>query len=271
MASPAGSSRRRTPARRSWAHPSEGSGDSEQPLARIVGGRDVTPPTLRAPRLVGHLLAARTGRHGPRDRRGDRGRRHPRAGRAARSGGHRDARPGSRRAAASRRHRTRCGVPRRGQGDPVGLGGPREFNTEALEAGEAVVVEGVGLGLVPQRTGAAVVWTARPARRRQLPDVGEADRALRAALIATADALAALEVARWRPEVADQLLDLRHREALVAPDGVPPRCVSSPRAGSRPPASWRWHGRTTAARSPRSRPRSGGPHCCRWTAPRGPP
>ena len=111
------------------------------------------------------------------------------------------------------------------EGDPVGLGGPREFNAEALEAGEAVVVEGLGLGLVPQRTGAVVVWTACPAQRRQLPDVGEADRALRAALIATADALADLEVARWRPEVADQLLDLQHREALVAPDGVPPRCV----------------------------------------------
>ena len=111
------------------------------------------------------------------------------------------------------------------EGDPIGLGGPREFNAEALEAGEAVVVEGLGLGLVPQRTGAAVVWTACPAQRRQLPDVGEADRALRAALITTADALADLEVARWRPEVADQLLDLRHREALVAPDGVPPRCV----------------------------------------------
>ncbi|WP_395657942.1 hypothetical protein [Nocardioides sp.] len=111
------------------------------------------------------------------------------------------------------------------EGDPVGLGGPRTFNTDALDAGEAVVVAGTGLGLVPQRTGAAVVWTAQPADRRQLPDVGEADRGLRRALVETADALAALEVARWRPEVADRLMDLRHREPVAAPDGVPARCV----------------------------------------------
>jgi len=63
------------------------------------------------------------------------------------------------------------------------------------------------------------------AERRQLPDVGEADRALRSALPEAADALAALDVARWRPEVADQLMNLRHRPALAAPPGVPPRCV----------------------------------------------
>ena len=35
----------------------------------------------------------------------------------------------------------------------------------------------------------------------------------------------ALEVARWRPEVADRLMNLRHRPRLAAPPGVPPRCV----------------------------------------------
>ncbi|CAI9414842.1 hypothetical protein [Nocardioides sp. T2.26MG-1] len=111
------------------------------------------------------------------------------------------------------------------EGDPVGLGGPPVFNADALEAGEAVVVGGVELGLVPHRTGAATVWTAYRAQRRQLPDVGEADRGLRAALLGSAEALARLDVARWRPEVADQLLNLRHRPALSAPDGVPARCV----------------------------------------------
>ena len=111
------------------------------------------------------------------------------------------------------------------EGDPVGLGGPRDFNTEALEAGEAVVVEGTGLGLVPYRTGAAITWRAFRAERRQLPDVGEADRELRTALIATTDALAALDVAQWRPEVADRLMNLRHREPMTAPGGVPDRCV----------------------------------------------
>lgn len=111
------------------------------------------------------------------------------------------------------------------EGDPVGLGGPPVFNADALDSGEAVVVLGAGIGLVPHRTGAAVVWNAHPAHARQVPDVGEADRDLRAALPAAADALAALDVARWRPEVADQLLDLRHKPSLSAPDGVPARCV----------------------------------------------
>ena len=121
------------------------------------------------------------------------------------------------------------------EGDPVGLGGPPSFNAAALEAGEAAVVTGAGMrtlpgapgcvGLVPQVVGAATTWVAEPAARRQLPDVGEADRGLRAALPQTADLLAALEVARWRPEVADRLMDLRHRDGLDAPPGVPARCV----------------------------------------------
>jgi hypothetical protein len=63
------------------------------------------------------------------------------------------------------------------------------------------------------------------ARLRPLGDVGEADRRLKAALIAAADELAALDVARWRPEVADELIDLRRAPRLDAPAGTPPRCV----------------------------------------------
>jgi hypothetical protein len=111
------------------------------------------------------------------------------------------------------------------EGDPVGLGGPPSFNAEVLEAGEAVLVDGTGLGLVPHGTGAAVAWRALPAERRQLPDVGEADRALRTALLASTEALSRLDVAHWRPEVADQLMNLRHRAPLTAPDGVPGRSV----------------------------------------------
>lgn len=111
------------------------------------------------------------------------------------------------------------------EGDPLGLGGPARFNAAALAAGEAVVVAGTGVGLVPGATGAATTWVAHPAERRQLPDVGEADRALRAALLETAASLAALDVARWRPEVADRLMDLRHTPRLTGPDGVPARCV----------------------------------------------
>ena len=111
------------------------------------------------------------------------------------------------------------------EGDPVGLGGPTDFNTAGLEAGEAVVVLGTGLGLVPGRVGAAVTWQAYRADRRPLPDVGEADRSLREALLLVADELARLEVAQWRPEVADRLSNLRRRPRLAPPDGVPPRCV----------------------------------------------
>lgn len=110
-------------------------------------------------------------------------------------------------------------------GDPVGLGGPPTFNTAALVAGEAVVALGADLGLTPERVGPTVVWQAQPAARRQLPDVGEADRGLRSALLASAESLARLDVARWRPEVADRLLNLRHRPGVDSPPGVPARCV----------------------------------------------
>ena len=111
------------------------------------------------------------------------------------------------------------------EGDLVGLGGPAAFNSDAIEAGEAVVVAEAGLGLVPHRTGAAITWATHPAARRQLPDVGEADRELRSALIESANALARLDVARWRPDVADELLNLRHRHPAPAPPGVPERCA----------------------------------------------
>lgn len=114
------------------------------------------------------------------------------------------------------------------EGDPVGLGGSAPFNAAALEAGQAVVAllgDGQAIGLVPQRVGPTVTWVAHRAARRQLSDVGEADRALRSGLLRSADALAALDVARWRPEVADRLTDLRQRAPVQAPPGVPPRCV----------------------------------------------
>jgi hypothetical protein len=109
------------------------------------------------------------------------------------------------------------------EGDPAGLGGPPDLNAAALDAGEAVI--GGSHALVPQREGAVVFWHAYAARPRQLSDVGEADRALRAALVETASELAALDVARWRPEVADELMNLRRAPRLAAPPGTPPRCV----------------------------------------------
>jgi hypothetical protein len=108
-------------------------------------------------------------------------------------------------------------------GDPAGLGGPAAFNAAALDAGEAVVAGEVGL--VPQRVGAATVWTAYDADRRPLTDVGEADRTLRLILQQAASALADLDVARWRPEAADALMDLHHAPRLRPAPGTPGRCV----------------------------------------------
>lgn len=118
---------------------------------------------------------------------------------------------------------TYAGVALPVDGDPLGLGGPRALNEAALEVGQAVVVG--DLGLVPQEQGETVQWRVLPAARRQLPDVGEADRSLRETLVGAASELADLDVARWRPEAADALMNLHRRPALDAPLGTPPRCV----------------------------------------------
>ena len=118
---------------------------------------------------------------------------------------------------------TQAGLALPREGDPVGLGGPRGLNDAALGAGEAVIAG--TLGLVPTDVGETVHWQSYDASPRQLVDVGEADRSLRASLLSAANDLAALDVARWRPEVADELLNLHHRPTLDAPLGTPPRCV----------------------------------------------
>lgn len=111
-------------------------------------------------------------------------------------------------------------------GDPLGLGGPPAFNADALEAGEAVVLDGHDLGLVPHVAGAGVTWVLQEASsRRQVPDLAEADPALRQALLQAADALARLDVARWRPQVADELMALRRPSDLSFPPGWSSRAV----------------------------------------------
>lgn len=119
------------------------------------------------------------------------------------------------------------------EGDLVGLGGPSALNLDAVEVGEAAVCGPAGIALVPHRVGRAVLWRRHVAARRQVADVGEADRGLRAALLDSAAALAALDVARWRPDVADELMDLRRTAVLDAPDGTPARCVELAARGLR--------------------------------------
>jgi hypothetical protein len=111
-------------------------------------------------------------------------------------------------------------------GDPLGLAGPASFNAEVLEAGEGVVLDDADLGLVPHRAGAGVVWSChRAVSHRQVPDPSEADVALRQALLTASRALADLDVARWRPDVADELMALRRTADLAVPSTMAPRAV----------------------------------------------
>lgn len=107
------------------------------------------------------------------------------------------------------------------EGHPLGLGGPRALNAAATEAGEAVLATEVGLAVVPYEVGAGVTWTLHEARRRQLADLGEADRGLRTSLLRTLDALERLDVASWSPDAADHLLNLRHLPEVEPAPGIP--------------------------------------------------
>lgn len=109
-------------------------------------------------------------------------------------------------------------------GDPSGLAGPPDFNEAALEAGEAVLIEGAGLGLVPTAVGQGVFWQASPAQAPAfVPQVADAEQALRHELIRAARALSDLDVARWQPEVAEALSELREETAPALAPGYPAR------------------------------------------------
>lgn len=109
-------------------------------------------------------------------------------------------------------------------GDPVGLAGPTELNLAALEAGEAALFPHAGLALVPEVVGAGVFWQALPcARAVRATDTGEAERTMREALLSTAESLVALDVATWRPEVADALAGLREEQDAPLPPAYSPR------------------------------------------------
>jgi hypothetical protein len=107
-------------------------------------------------------------------------------------------------------------------GDPLGLGGPSVFNVDALEAGEALVLHGPDLGLVPTRAGGVARWQVSPAHPpTYLASLAEADRTLRLAITEAADRLAELDLASWRADVADILLSLRQPLPLDEPAPFP--------------------------------------------------
>lgn len=120
---------------------------------------------------------------------------------------------------------TGCGLALPVEGDPLGLGGPPALTALALEHGSAVVCAEAGIALVPEVATETVMWHVTGAERRQIADVGEADRDLRRTTAEAADALASLDLARWRPEAADLFFD-GNRHHPVAPRGIPERCVT---------------------------------------------
>ena len=111
-------------------------------------------------------------------------------------------------------------------GDAVGLPGPGPFTAAALDASEGVLAlreDGTGTGLVPALTahGSAfdgtvttVTWTAYDvvvAGPDPGPYLHDAEHDLRRGVVECATALRDLDVARWRPDVAGALQDLRRQ------------------------------------------------------------
>jgi hypothetical protein len=110
-------------------------------------------------------------------------------------------------------------------GDLLGLRGPSAFNTLAVDAGEAVLLRGTGLGLVPLLDARTVLWQAGPAESPPALDPAEAGRLLRQVLVTTTAELVRLDVASWQPEIPDLLMNVRNRPALPLPPGTGARAA----------------------------------------------
>ncbi|MGH3495290.1 MAG: hypothetical protein ACRDRL_01680 [Sciscionella sp.] len=115
-------------------------------------------------------------------------------------------------------------------GDVRGLGGRSAFAEAALSCGEAVVLAGGNLGLVPERFAEGIMrWTVFDLPdgppREQMP-ISEAENELAGSMRAAATALIELGVARHRPNVRGEM------EAIIAarpqpgwPEGMPNRAA----------------------------------------------
>ncbi|OEV27292.1 hypothetical protein AN219_23265 [Streptomyces nanshensis] len=132
-------------------------------------------------------------------------------------------------------------------GHPLGLSGPPEFNSSALEAGEAVIAVGAGTGLVPEIHEAGpqgdvhveVTWRCLPVREAppaDVPSLGEAERELAEAMREATEVLTELDVAGSGPAADAALEAYRARmeagRRLLAP-GYPPRAVRVLELGQR--------------------------------------
>jgi hypothetical protein len=122
-------------------------------------------------------------------------------------------------------------------GDVVGLPGPGPFTAAALLASEGVLAlraDGTGIGLVPMVTAhgslfdgtvTTVLWTAYDVTVAG-PDPGpflhDAEHDLRRGILECVQLLRDLDVARWRPELAGALQDLRAEARRgIADDELP--------------------------------------------------
>ncbi|NTW40757.1 MAG: hypothetical protein HGA44_12885 [Cellulomonadaceae bacterium] len=140
---------------------------------------------------------------------------------------------------------------------PGDVGLPPMVADLAVEAGECVLVHGAGSSWVAipevvafgseHDTGHMVTWTVHdlPDWRARLPGqlgtLAEAEQALRSALREATQALADLDVARWRPDAAAAIVALRSTGAPVwpLPEGLEPPAFSAFRSERRSIASLR--------------------------------
>lgn len=106
-------------------------------------------------------------------------------------------------------------------GDPAGLAGPPRFNAAAMESGEALLLVGAGLGLVPVAVGGALEWRCHPAHAPAPLDPREARQTLRSTLREVTQELVQLQIAAWNTEIPDLLM--QHGGPAHAPSGLSAR------------------------------------------------
>lgn len=116
-------------------------------------------------------------------------------------------------------------------GDVRGLPGPGALTRAALAAGEAVVLPGAGLGIVPTPVVEGILrWTVHLVPRCDAhavyPSLGEAEHHMAEAMRRAADTLTVLDVARHRRGVRAEIdAMLRARPRAPWPPGTPPRAL----------------------------------------------
>lgn len=111
-------------------------------------------------------------------------------------------------------------------GDLHGLGGPPSFNELATDAGEAVILAGADIGVVPEVVGRGVFWHVHPARPGVgLDQIADAERHLREELVRVARELVDLDIARWQPEIRLALSEVREDAAPPLAPGYAPRAT----------------------------------------------